>query len=334
MTRAYCTIEDVKGFGADKPGDLLDFVRSASQWIETNIGNFTPIVGTKRFDGTGDIDLTVDPILSVTSITDDGDSLDTTDYLLYPRNKWYDNGPYTRIRIDPDALTLNAWTWEEDIVAIVGSWGLYSETEDTGATTTQADNSTAAMVVDDASKIYPGAVLLVETEQEFVTGYGSATDSNVNLAEALDASEEDITTGDGTAFNIGEIIKIDFEQMRILDIQGNDLYVTRGWNKTKRTTHADTTDIYIYRTFTVERGANGTVAAAHTSKTVSRYVVPFDVKYLCKQMASLMRGKEDSNYAGKTANIELGEVFYMDEFPNKVLDRVKAEYMKPRRFGK
>ena len=212
MDRAFCTIADVKGFGSDKPADLLDLVRSASDWIEKAIGAFTPIVTTKRFDGNGDIDLTVYPLLSVTSITDDGDTLQTTDYLLYPRNKWYENGPYTRIRIDPDATSLNAWTCEEDVVVIVGSWGLYSDTRSTGATTTQADGTTESIVVDDASAIFPGAVLLVESEQQFVTGYGAVSDSNVNLAEALDSSEEDITTGDGSAFNIGEIIKIDLSK--------------------------------------------------------------------------------------------------------------------------
>ena len=334
--RCYCSVADVVGWGVRDEDDLLAFIRSASDWITKNIGDFIPVTATKRYDGTGDIDLTVAPLLAVTSIADDGDSLVSADYLLYPRNKWWENGPYHRIRIDPDATTLNVWSLEEDIVVITGRWGLYEESSLTGATV-QNDPLAAggtSLIVDNGSKIRPGLVLLVVSEQVFVEETGVTTDSTANTAEAVDNSEEAIDTSDGTKVAIGEIIKIDNEKMLVLDIQSNTIIVERGWGGTTRNTHTTATDIYAYRTFTVKRGVNGTTAAEHVQNVaISKYIPPWDVHYLCKQMASIMSKKAESSYAGKTGSVELGEVFYHAEFPKEVLKDIKAVYMRVRRHA-
>jgi hypothetical protein len=334
VNQAYCTVRDVVGWGSKKEADLITFVRAASDHIARKIGDFVPITGTKRFDGTGGIDLTVPPLLTVTSITDDGDTLQSTDYLLYPRNRWWPDGPYTRIRIDPDATTLNAWTYEEDIVVIVGQWGLYNVLESTGATVSSQSDSATTLAVDDGSKIAPGAVLVIGSEKEFVTGTNSAvTDSTANTNEAVDASEDAIDVTDGAQLNIGEVIRIDNEQMLVNDILSNTVIVERGFNGTQRTTHNTSTDINVYRTFDVARGSNGTTAAAHTTASISKYVFPWNIQYLCKQIASLMAQKAGASYAGKTGNVELGEVYYHSEFPKDVMKEVEREYLKPRRFG-
>ena len=81
--RCYCSVADVVGWGVKDEDDLLAFVRSASDWITKNIGDFIPVTATKRYDGMGDIDLTVAPLLAVTSIVDDGDSLVSADRRYY-----------------------------------------------------------------------------------------------------------------------------------------------------------------------------------------------------------------------------------------------------------
>jgi hypothetical protein len=301
--RLYCTVADVIGWGSKPEAELLTFVRAASDWITGNVGDFIPVTAAKRYDGTGHLDLTVDPLLSVTSIVDDGDTLQSTDYLGYPRNKWWENGPYTRLRVDPDATTLNAWVGEEDGVVVTGTWGLYSESASTGALVKNNPLTAAgtSLVVDDGSKIRPGLVLLIATEQVLVTATGASTDSTANTAEALDASEEEIDVNDGSQVSIGEVIVIDTEQMLITDIQTNTLVVKRGWNGSTKATHANPSNVFVYRTFTVERGVNGTTAAeAVQDVAINKYVPPSDVKYLCQQMASLMSRKEDSGYAAKT----------------------------------
>jgi hypothetical protein len=81
----------------------------------------------------------------------------------------------------------------------------------------------------------------------------------------------------------------------------------------------------VYRTFTVSRGVNGTTAAAHSSKAISRYMAPYDVNWLARQMAGLMWKKARSGFAGKVGNQELGEVFYQNEFPEQI-KQVRANY--------
>jgi hypothetical protein len=168
-------------------------------------------------------------------------------------------------------------------------------------------------VVSNGAKVSPGDVVLIDSEQELVEATGAVTDSTANTAEALDASEEEVDVNDGTQVNAGEVIRVNFEQMRVLDIATNTLLVNRGYNGTKRTTH-DT-------------------AATHSSDTIYRYLPPYDVGYLCRQMAALMLKKAQSGFAGKVGSVELGEVFYMQEFPKEVLDRVIREYAKARRLG-
>jgi hypothetical protein len=71
---------------------------------------------------------------------------------------------------------------------------------------------------------------------------------------------------------------------------------------------------------------NGTTAATHSSKVVSRYIVPENLNWLCRQIAALMHRKAQTGFAGKTANAQNGEVFYMDEFPKFVIEKVRNGY--------
>jgi hypothetical protein len=331
----YCTLNELideletPGVRAWKETQWLDKIRAASEWIDKTIGNFIPITEARRFDGEGGIDLAAAPLLAVTSIVDDELTLTVSDYLLYPRQRLWENGPYCRITIDPDAPSLSVWSAGDDIIVVTGRWGMYELTKSTGATASQATSTETSLVVDNAANIGPGAALLIGTEQELVEATGSSTDSTANLGEDLDASEEEIDLSDGTKVNIGETIRIDFEQMKVRDKQTNTALVERGWNGTKRTTHANAADVYAYRTFTVKRGANGTTAAAHTSAAVSRYVVPDDITHLCRKMAALKLKSAQSGFAGKIGNAELGEVSYFKEFPEDDIKKVMSNYFVP-----
>lgn len=336
MERMYCTLyellDDLEENGVRDPETGLRHIRAASQWIERHFGgNFIPITAEKRYDGEGGLELEVDPLLAVTSITDDTTTLISSDYLLYPRNKLWENGPYIRIVIDPDVTSIATWSYERDIVVIDGHWGLYEETKTTGASGTLADDSDTGLLADKGSEIWPGAVLKIEDEQVLVEGYEDAVDStaDVNESSELDSSDEVVTVTNGALLAIGEIIKIEFEQMLILDISTHDLSVIRGYNGTQKTTHADATSVYVYRDFTVKRGINGTTAAAHASKAISRYKAPDDINWLCRQIAGLMLKKAQSGYAGKSGGADLGEVYYYQEFPKTVITRIENNYFVP-----
>ena len=335
MGQVYCTVQELlndleheglRNHGAQR---VYDMILSASQWILNRFGNFIPISETRYFDGDGSQELLVPALLSATTITVDDDELESGDYILYPQNKLWANGPYMRIKVLPDSGTVYYFPAIARVTSVLGNWGLWEKSQSTEATVASQTNSATTLVVDDASVISPGAVLLIESEQELVTGIGSATDATTNTNEALDAEEDQVTVLDGTVINIGEVIRVEFEQMLVRDISGNDLLVERGWNRTARVDHLTNLDVYVYRTFRVERGVNGTTAAAHDTQAISRYTVPPDVNYLCKQIAALMLKKADSGFAGKVGSVETGETFYFNEFPKSVIEQIQYNYFVP-----
>jgi len=326
--RVYCTIQDVindLGLQGDDNGDLLErFIRPASDWIDRKIGMFIPYTEERSYNGNSYQNLDIDPLLAVTSLTEDGDTVtagtSSGNYKLYPLERHWQNGPYTR------ALFVDRnWSVDEANVVITGRWGLYEETSAIGVSVTQTDSATN-LVSTDGSAISPGMVLLIGTEQELVTGYSDPTAATSLVDGAIAATDDTITVDNGDEFAAGETIQIGVEDIYIHKINTDTLYVRRGWNGTSKAAHSNDSAINVYRTFTVKRGVNGTTAAAHDTAAVSRYVVPWDISYLCRQIAGLMKKKSDGGFAGKTGNAEMGEVFYHQEFPKEVYREVMSNY--------
>jgi hypothetical protein len=173
-------------------------------------------------------------------------------------------------------------------------------------------------------------LLKLDSEMLFVSGVGSATSAVTTLTAGLDASQEEISVADGTKIKVGEIIRIGFEKMKLLDISTNDAYVARGWDKTKKVAHDGASSVDVYRTFTVARGCNGSTAASHSDTlSIERYLLPEDLNYLARQIATLMMKKAQTGYAGRAGNSENGETFYTFEFPRDAIARVKANYYIP-----
>jgi hypothetical protein len=73
-------------------------------------------------------------------------------------------------------------------------------------------------------------------------------------------------------------------------------------------------------TYTVERGINGTTAAAHASAAVYAQRVPDDVNYLAREMAALAYKKAQTGYTGRGGNEAVGESWYINEFPQALKD--------------
>jgi len=189
--------------------------------------------------------------------------------------------------------------------------------------------SQTTLTVLNGAKLSLGAILLIGSEQELVSGWEAPVDSTANLDGAVAASDPAIKFNDATKVAIGEIIRIDLEQMKIWDINATtkEAYVARGWNKTQAAAHVTASDVYVHRTVTVERGMNGTTAAAHIQTTaIARYQVPDDILFLVKETATLMLNKAGSGYQGKTGK-EDGVIFYNDAFSKPDLERVQAAYL-------
>src|SRR5947207_15646815 len=107
------------------------------------------------------------------------------------------------------------------------------------------------------SPVRVGSIVLIGNARMLLTT-GLMSDTAQNLQNALTATNnaKTVTVTDGTAFAIEETILIDSERMRIDDIAGNNLTVTRAVDCTALAVHnASTADIFALRTFTVRTAA-------------------------------------------------------------------------------
>jgi hypothetical protein len=349
----YCTVDEVIG-DLGLTGDeamLLSRIRSASRHILNVIGNFVPISDTREFFAGGGMKLEIDALLAATVVTDDVTVIAASGYRMHPLNQAWLNGPYTwlekawsdgssawqdsNLTNGPNSVLNNnpRLAWSTNGVAVAGKWGLYEELSDLGIVATQLVGA-KSLVVTDGSLLSPGMVLSIEGEQELVTagngGPGSAdgTVASSQLTATIAADVEVVGVTNGAEFKTGEVFRCEFEDFKIRKIAGNALLCSRGWNGSTKNTHVTGSAIYIYRTFTVSRAMNGTVAAGHTSAAVSRFVIPEDVNWLVREVAGLMRMKAKVNFAAKSGNAELGEAFYFNEFP-KQIEVIKGNYKLP-----
>lgn len=79
-----------------------------------------------------------------------------------------------------------------------------------------------------------------------IDSWPGKTDTNIDTAEALDASETgvDVSSDATDVIEVGTIILIENEQMYV-SVTGSTLTVVRGYNQTTAATHVTNTDIYI-----------------------------------------------------------------------------------------
>jgi hypothetical protein len=321
----FCTLaeldEDLNLLGSERESRVMPKILQASDFLQKNIGWFLPVQMTRLFNGHGAQRLYVPPLLGIDAISNDGTSLSGTDYVARPQKRYWPNGPYSWLDVGPDASLLGSWACEEDSVSITGQWGLYDLSKSLGITLTanQSDSATSVSVSNGAA-VSPGMVCLIGSEQQYVEATGSPA-SVTTITEALDSDSNLVTFADGSLLYVGEVIRIGLEQMKILDISGNQAAVVRGWNKTIRAAHADNASVSVYRTFTVTRGVNGTTAAAHSSgASVSQQRVPDDVNGLCRKMAARMLKDAQGGYSGVIGETLTGQAQYLYVMPKELAE--------------
>lgn len=312
----YCTLNELiddMSLNGDEPG-LFSRIQMASRFINRRFGGFLPMREARQYQGNGRRDLQIDALLQAIQVVNGETTLTSADYELHPLNRYWEHGPYSRLHMEDAG-------WESE-VEVTGLWGKWLQAEALGVNVTQLENATT-IVVTDGSILSIGMVLALEDEQQLVTGMSSPTALISQLTANIDAADEEVGIDDGTEVHEGEVIRVSTEKMLVRMVAGNTLVVARGWSGTTKQAHLENAAISVYRTYTVERGVNGTVAAAHDDQALSRYVPPEDVNWLCRQIAGLMRMKAKSNFAGKTGSAETGETFYFNEFPSQVKEIAK-----------
>ncbi len=323
--QTYCTTSEIET-DLDLPGAgdydrLVQLIRAASGSLARRAGgNFIPVTEAVTMAGEDSDKLYLDPLISLASITRNGAAITTADVVLHPRSKHWRHGPYSRLVWDDNVFD------DEDTIILTGQWGLYSDNRALGVTVA-TDNGSEIVVSVGTSDVAPGAVLLIETEQILVDGLAAAQASGETLAVAAVATDEVLTLSTGTLVAPGEMILIDGEQMLVADLIGTACYVRRGWNGTERAGHSLGVVVSVFRTLTTQRGVNGTIAATHAGGTaISRMIVPDEINWITRKIAALMFRNAQAGFAGRVGSADLGDVSYINEFPQTQVKDVLKNY--------
>lgn len=332
----YCTVNEIhEGSelrGSEKEFRVFEKLMAASQLVAMRIGSFLPVSEVRKVtaeDETRKLFLRF-PLLRVSAVTNYTTVLTSDDYLLMPDGRHWVNGPYSALEVALYATNLSEWDDTPNGIVITCTTGLYDATADTGATVGSALNdSGTTLQVSNGAKVSAGAVLLIESEWLFVMETSTPVSAVTTLSASLDAVAEVCTVADGSLLNVGEIIRMGVEQAKVVDINGNTVALQRGWNKTTKSSHASSSNVDVYRKFTVERAVNGSTAAAHSQGvTISRQVVPADVNELTRKIAVRMLKDASANYAGQVGSDATGSAMYMYILPHE-LDEILERYCVP-----
>lgn len=328
----FCTLaeldEDLNFLGSEREARVLPKIKAASDYLQKRAGHFLPVTRQIGFNGRAKTRIFLPPFLSVSAISNDGDALTAADYIKQPTMRHWANGPFSYLDVDPDATNLSAWVDEEEGVLITADWGLFDLTRLLSATVGaggQTSNA-ATLAVTNGASISPGMVLKIGSEWEAVESTNTSPTSATTLSAAItDANTQSISLTSGSAVYVGEVIRVDLEQMRVRDISGNTALVVRGWNGTPKATHTISTAVNAYRTFNVTRGVNGSTAAAHDASTaIYQQCAPDDVNALCKKIAGRMLKDAQGGYSGVVGDPNTGQAQYLYVMPHEINEILNA----------
>jgi hypothetical protein len=280
----YVTREQFKAAtnttGSDKDRSIDRLLASAARQVDEDLHrHFYPITRVDEYEWPSPYQSTVlrlyltDDLLAVTGILSGGTAM--TNYVLQPLNS---GPPYSRIEVDLSGQgSFRMATVRQRSIVITGRYGYC---EDTAVVGTLVDatitNAVTTLTVTDASRVGVGDLIFIGTEAMLVTDRALVANASL-LAAVLGGKNNDVVVAvdDGTDFFTGEVIVVDGEEMLITGIATNNLIVKRAYNGSVLAAHLDDAAVYVARTLTVERGAAGTTAAAHTAADpITRNVAP------------------------------------------------------------
>lgn len=178
--------------------------------------------------------------------------------------------PYSTLVVDLSSnASFSAGTTFQRSMQITGLFG-YNDTDTTlaGAALSGGINSsvTAITLVPSSGLLTAetGSLLKIDSERMIVLRRNMATTGATTSSSMLaSAGATTFTTASASSLVIGETILIDGERMRVNDIAGSTIIVTRAWDGTPLTAHSSGVTIYGLRSLTVRRGVLGSTAASH-----------------------------------------------------------------------
>lgn len=295
----YCTREDVKDSLEIKhtanANAIIDAkISGCSRSVEGQLHRprFAPTLMTVKFDWpnqsyapTWTLELDNNEMISLTSVFSGG--VDITASCILRRGDDTDIPPFSRIEIDlsGSGSFSAAQTWQRSI-AVTGLYG-YSNNEEvigTLAATLDDVEGATADITWSTPRLGVGDILRIDSERMIVTER-TWVDSGQTITDPLTASKASVAVpvSSGAAFAAGEIIIVDVERMKVIDVVGNTLSVERNVDGTVLAAHADNAPIYALTGVRLARGQLGTTIAEHASTAViRRWIVPSNLREFTK----------------------------------------------------
>lgn len=288
----YTTLEAVKGAldvaeTARNNVQVRRVIDSASRSVEGQLRRrFYPWTGTRTIKTVSTREPRQLPLgrwelISATSVVSGGITIAPANYTLVaaPGVVEGDGPPYNRI----DLSVLAAWPGD---ATITGVWGYRADEEPVGALAAQlgAAAGDVAAVAWTTARIGTGDILRIDNERTVIRER-TWVDSGQNLgAPGLTASMAgtSVAVTTGSAYAVDEVLLVEAEKMKVVDIAGNVLVVIRAWDGSVLAAHSAGADVYTLTGVQLDRGQLGTAAAVHSSAaTIYRHVVPGLVAELC-----------------------------------------------------
>lgn len=321
----YCTVEDVMGALDVKdtaravPG-ISRAIESGARMIDGAMARaFWPELDTRYFDWPNAqtapawrLWLDDNELISATAVTAGGITLDTSTYQLEPNAS---GPPFNRLELRQDSTAaLGGGTTAQRAVGITGTYGYRDDSMSAGTSVGALTDSATAVVCTNSADIGIGSLIKINNERMVVTAKGWRTTSQT-LQTPVDAQMRTvaIAVSDGTAFVAGELILLDSERMRIVDIAGNTLTVQRAADGSVLATHTGST-VYVPRSLTVLRAAAGTTATTHAdAAAVTVWLPPGGIRSLNIAEATWLRQGDSAGWSGSTGSGESARSLRSDQ---------------------
>jgi hypothetical protein len=295
----YVSLQDVKDAYSIKTAKddikIQRAINAASDEVESMLHRkFYPEIATHYFSGddfyvsdSGELVLNYYDILNVTNLIVNGSVVSSEDYFLTDE-------PMDSNDFPSDFTSLGRF----DEVVITGVYGYSNRTVLETTLVSDITEFSISLTITNSSNLSPGNT--IKLGNEFLKlGARTQTDTGQTLQTALNSNTNDqmVAVTDSSDFNVGEFILIEAEKMRITDIAGNSLIVTRAVDGSTLAAHTTGKMIYSPRTFKVTRGILGTIAVAHTAGTeVYRFTPPGLIQSLTMAETMNILAQQDAAY--------------------------------------
>lgn len=235
-----------------------------------------------------EVDLGDQEFISLSAVISGGTNI--TSGCLLRRGNDLAEPPYgiLQVNLATNGVAFSAGTTFQQSLSITGLTG-YNDTDTSlagGALSAGINSNVNTLTANQSNGMFTlgiGSILLIGTERLIVINRLMATSGQTISADiaALQATKT-ISSAGAANFAPGEIILIDGERMRVDDIAGTTLIVTRAFDGTALAAHTNGATIFALRQFTVTRGALGSTAATHNSADpIYPHNIPALVNELC-----------------------------------------------------